>query len=70
MVDPADMEREGAGPSLHDSIAGALARAASAQDTSRMLVEAHAALQERVTATLARIAARRESDADPEPPPD
>jgi len=62
------MERDAPGPSLHARLSRALARGARAQADSRMLVEAHTALQERVAATLASVKARRERDGEREPP--
>jgi hypothetical protein len=61
------MEREGRGASLHTRLTRALARGARAQENSRSLISDHAALRERVAATLASIAARRERDGDGEP---
>lgn len=62
------MESDGPGPSLHDRLTRALARGARAQADSRKLLETHAALHERVATTLASVKARRERDADREPP--
>lgn len=56
----AEMEREGAGQTLHQRLLLELARAAAIHETSRAIIDANRAIDQDLLATLAAVRTARE----------